>query len=642
LNEEGDIMTESKAPRRKRTGKFQAEVSQVLRLVINSLYSNKEIFLRELLSNASDALEKLRFRSLTEATLLGGDERLEIHIESDLEARTLTLRDTGIGMTKDELIEHLGTIAHSGSRAFLEQLGQADEGDKAELIGQFGVGFYAAFLVADRVDVISRSAVSDEAWMWTSQADETWTVTPLQGDHDRGTSVTLHLKEGLDSYLNDWTLRQLVTTYSEYVQFPILMAEPPSEDEGEEGGVSQVNAAEAVWRRSKSELTDEDYKGFYHHLDASAGEPLAWTHFQVEGAQQFTGLLYLPKAAPMGMQFVQQHSRVKLYVKRVFIMDEVDALVPAWLRFMSGIIESDDLPLNVSRELLQDSAVVRSIQRQVEKRSIELMRQQKADNREAYEAFWAACGGVVKEGIHHSWKQRESLAGLALFASSHAEALTDLDSYIERMSDDQESIYYITGDSVAALANSPHVEGLLHAGHEVLFLTDPIDEWVVDSLREYAGKPLRNATSGELNLDEDGEALRAEQGKTFEALSARISDVLGDRITAVRVSDRLTDSAVCLVVPDGAVNAHMERLLKTHGREVGAGSRIMEINPTHPTITNLQTLVDRETPPSDLGDWVELLYDQALLTEGSALADPAAFAQRMSRLLEQATQSELG
>lgn len=634
-------MSDSKPVRRKRSGKFQAEVSQVLSLVINSLYSNKEIFLRELLSNASDALEKLRFRALTENGLMGDDERLEISITADSDAGTLTLTDTGIGMTKDELIEQLGTIAKSGSRSFLERLGEAsDEGDKAEIIGQFGVGFYSAFLVADSVDVISRSATSDEVWMWSSEAAESWTVTPLGDEHGRGTSVVLHLKEGMDSYLTDWTLRQLVKTYSEFVQFPIMMSEPAVE-EGAEPSLVRVNEAQALWRRSKSDISDEEYQKFFEHLSPSAGKPLAWTHFQVEGSQQFTGLLYLPETAPTGMEFVQQHSRVKLYVKRVFIMDEVEALVPAWLRFVSGVIESDDLPLNVSRELLQDSAIVRSIKGQIEKKALDLLAKQKTNNLEGYTKFWKGCGGVIKEGIHHSWKHREKIAGLALFTTTFGEELSDLDGYIERMAEDQELIYYITGESPEVLAKSPHVEGLIAAGHEVLLLSDPIDEWMVDALTEYKGKKLRNASAGELKLDEEGEALRAEQNEAFSTLQERISEVLGERIGSVRVSDRLTDSAVCLVVPDGAVNAHMERLLKTHGRDVPSAKRIFEINPSHPTITNLQALAERDEAPEAFGDWLELLYDQALLTEGSSIADPAAFAQRMSRLLERATQAEL-
>jgi molecular chaperone HtpG len=634
-------MSNQATTRRKRTGKFQAEVSQVLRLVINSLYSNKEIFMRELLSNASDALEKLRFRSLTEAGLMGDDERLEVRLDADLEARTLTITDTGIGMSKDELIEQLGTIAHSGTKAFLERLGSAgDEDHKAELIGQFGVGFYSAFLVADQVDVISRSASSDESWMWSSSADETWTVTPLKDLTDRGTAIVLHLKEEMDSYLNEWTLRQLVKNYSEFVPFPILMQQA-AEEEGGEATWSRVNEAEAIWRRNKSEIEDEEYQAFFGHLDPMAGEAMGWTHFQVEGSQQFTGLIYLPKRAPDGMQFVQQQSRVRLYVKRVFIMDEVDALVPTWLRFVSGVIESDDLPLNVSRELLQDSAVVRAIKGQVEKKSLDLLAKQKSDNPEDYAAFWASCGTMVKEGIHHSWKHRERIAGLALFSTTHGDEATDLDAYVERMVEGQETIYYITGESPAALASSPHVEGLISAGHEVLLLTDPIDEWVVDSLTEYKGKTLRNASAGELKLDEEGEALREEQSKAFEALQSRITTVLGDRIGSVRVSDRLTDSPVCLVVPEGSVNARMERLLKTHGQDVPNAKRIFEINPTHPTIANLQSLAERDEAPAGLEDWVELLYDQALLTEGSTIQDPSAFAQRMSRLLQQATAAEL-
>ena len=629
------------APRRKRTGKFQAEVSQVLKLVINSLYSNKEIFLRELLSNASDALEKLRFKSLTDAQLMGGDERLEVRLDADLEARRLVITDTGIGMTKEELIEQLGTIAHSGTKAFLERLESAnDEAQKAELIGQFGVGFYSAFLVADRVDVISRGAGADESWMWSSTADDTWTITPLKELTERGTAVVLHLKEGMDSYLNDWTLRQLVKNYSEFVPFPIKMRQPPSEDE-EERAWERVNEAEAIWRRSKSEVEDEEYRKFFTHLDPMAGEPMTWTHFRIEGGQQFTGLLDLPEQAPAGMQFVQQQSRVRLYVKRVFIMDEVDALVPAWLRFVSGVIESDDLPLNVSRELLQDSAIVRAIKGQVEKKVLDALAKQKSDDLEAYTNFWSACGTVLKEGIHHSWKHRERIAGLALFATTQGDEPTDLDAYLERMGEDQETIYYITGESAGALAASPHVEGLIAAGHEVLLLTDPIDEWVVDSLTEYKGKTLRNASAGELKLDDEAEALREEQNLAFSALQERITEVLGDRIGSVRVSERLTDSPVCLVVPEGSVNARMERLLRSHGQAVPSAKRIFEINPSHPTITNLQSLAQREEAPGALGDWVELLYDQALLTEGSAIQDPAAFARRMSRLLEQATQAEL-
>nr|MBK7065988.1 molecular chaperone HtpG [Deltaproteobacteria bacterium] len=620
---------------------FQAEVSQVLDLVIHSLYSHREVFLRELISNASDAIDKLRFRSVTEAGLMG-EEPLRIRLIPDEAAGTLTIDDNGVGMTHDELIEHLGTIASSGSKKFLESLKAKGGKPDLTLIGQFGVGFYASWLVADRVSVVSRAAGSEEAWCWSSNAKDGFDLESATRE-TRGTSVILHLKEDQKDFLQSWQLRDLVQKYSDFVGHPIEMAaekEEPKEGEepkAEEPAFEAINQARALWQRPRSEITDEQYKDFYKHLTNDWEEPLAWAHFKVEGSQEFTGLLYLPRRPPFEMDTPGEGRRgVKLFVKRVFIMDNCDALVPLWLRFVRGLIDSDDLPLNVSRETLQDSAVVRAIKKQVARKTLDRLDELAKDSPADYATFWAQFGKVVKEGLHLDYEYRERLGSLVRFESSHGDGITSLAEYVGRMKEGQEAIYYSIGETRQAAAKSPHLEALRERGYEVLYLFDPIDTLAADGLKEFQGKKLVNVAMADLKLDASPEAKQSEEAAAgaIKPLIERVKSVLGSRVREVRSSSRLKDSPACLVVPPGAMNPAMERLLRANGREVPPSARVLELNPTHPLMEAIQARA--AAGDESLDEWIELLYDQALLTEGSTPDDPHRFAQRMTDLMQRA------
>ena len=626
------------------THSFQAEINQLLHLVINSLYSHKEIFLRELVSNASDALDKLRFRAITEPDLLGAEAGLEIRITPDPVLGTLTIDDTGVGMTHDELVKNLGTIAHSGSREFLEMLTQRGQKD-VNLIGQFGVGFYSAYLVADRVEVVSRAAGKDsQAFRWSSEAKGTFTVEPAERA-SRGTSITLHLKEDQKEFLDEWRLRSLITQYSDYVGHPILLQvkkpsdviDPATGQKGTTTEFEAVNKASALWQRPKSELTDEQYQEFYKHLTHDFEPPLAWTHFKTDGHQQFTGLLFLPKRRPFDMDGTQRRRGVRLFVKRVFIMDDCEELLPPWLRFVRGVVDSDDLPLNVSRELLQDSAVVRSIRKHVVKKTLDLLEKLSKDKPEDYKAFWKDFGSILKEGLTGDGEYREKLGALVRYESSREEGLTSLADYVSRMKEDQQAIYYVFGESRKALEGSPHMEALRKRGYEVLYLTDPVDEWAAQGLREFGGKPLVSALQADLKLQESPEEKREKEqhAEGLKPLTDRMQEVLKDTVREVRMSDRLTDSPVCLVLPEGGSPAFLERLLREHGRGAPHAKRILEVNPSHPVIQHLRTLHGQDAKSERVAEWIELLHDQALLTEGSPLEDPNRFARRMTALLTQ-------
>ena len=620
---------------------FQAEVNQVLDLVIHSLYSHREVFLRELISNASDAIDKLRFRSVTEEGLLG-EEELRIRLIPDEAAGTLTIEDNGVGMTHDELVENLGTIARSGSKKFLEAL--KAKGSKADLmlIGQFGVGFYASWLVADRVTVVSRAAGHEEAWQWSSNAKDGFDLAPATRE-TRGTSVVLHLKDDQKDFLQTWQLRDLVQKYSDFVGHPIEMPrdkdEPKEGEEPKEEGASfeAVNQARALWQRPRADITDEQYKDFYKHLTNDWEEPLAWAHFKVEGSQEFTGLLYLPKRPPFEMDTPGEGRRgVKLFVKRVFIMDNCDALVPLWLRFVRGLIDSDDLPLNVSRETLQDSAVVRAIKKQVAKKTLDRLDELAKDSPADYATFWAQFGKVVKEGLHLDYEYRERLGSLVRFESSHGDGIVSLAEYVGRMKEGQEAIYYSIGETRQAAAKSPHLEALRERGYEVLYLFDPIDTLAADGLKDFQGKKLVNVATADLKLDVSPEAKQSEEAAAgnIKGLIERVKAVLGSRVREVRSSSRLKDSPACLVVPPGAMNPAMERLLRANGRDVPPSARVLELNPTHPLIEAIQARA--AAGDESLDEWIELLHDQALLTEGSTPDDPHRFAQRMTDLMQRA------
>lgn len=625
------------------THSFQAEVSQVLHLVINSLYSNKEIFLRELISNASDALDKRRYRALTDPALRS-DDPLEIRVSADGVAHTVTIADNGVGMTHDELVKNLGTVAHSGSRAFLEALADAS-GGKPQLIGQFGVGFYSAFLVADRVEVLTRPAEGDErGWRWVSDGRDGFTVAPAERA-TCGTTITLHLKEDQQALASPWRLSSLISRYSDYVGYPILLEEekyaPPVE--GEEPKVDkawrQVNKGTALWQRAKAEISDEDYNEFYKHLTHDWDAPLARTHFTIEGRQLFTSVLFVPGKAPFNLYSTDQQHGVRLYVKRVFIMDDCKELLPGFLRFVRGVVDSDDLPLNVSRELLQDSVIVQSIRKHLTKRTFDLLDETAKDKPEIYGTIWEQFGAVLKEGLHASPEHKERLAPLLRFKSTRdKDGWVSLAEYKARMPEGQKAIYYVIGDTLAAAAASPHLEALDKRGYETLLLTDPIDEWAIGALETFDELPLTSAMGAELDIaDAAPEADAAEEAATAElqTLIERFKGVLGDRVADVKASKRLTTSAACLVVPEGGHHAHMERLLKATQPGYAGGKRILELNGDHALVKDLEALAAAGESP-ELAEWIEVVFAQAGLAEGILPAEPSRFVQSVTRLLTEA------
>jgi molecular chaperone HtpG len=624
------------------THSFQAEVSQVLHLVIHSLYSHKEIFLRELVSNASDALDKLRFRALTEPGLYEEDTDLEIRIRADREQGTLTIEDNGVGMTEEELVLDLGTVARSGSRAFLEQLAQKGQKD-ARLIGQFGVGFYSAYLVADQVEVVSRPAGPGQtAHKWVSEAKDTFTIAPDERTA-RGTSITLHLRADEKEFLAEWRLRDLIKRYSDYVSHPIKLLISKGTGAEAKTEYETVNRASALWQRAKSEITQEQYDEFYRHL-AHAGPtdtPIARTHFKVEGTQEFAGLLYVPRDRPFELRMGMKHSGVRLYVKRVLVMENCEEIVPEWLRFVVGVIDSDDLPLNVSREILQQSSAVRTIKKQVVKHLLDAIDTVANERPTDFTTLWKAFGPLLKQGVAGDLEHRERLAKLLRYESTAGEALVSLADYVKRMKDGQTAIYFAIGESRKALESAPHLEGLRKRGYEVLLMTDPIDEWATESLREFEGKTLVSAMRADLKIEATEEDKTARQAETaaLQPFFERVRAVLGDRVTAVRPSDRLTDSPCCLVLASAGPHGYVERLLREAGRDVPKSSRILEVNPEHPIVRNLKALVDRgELTDPRIADWIELLYDQALIAEGAPIDDPSGFARRLTSLLTAASQ----
>lgn len=617
---------------------FQAEVSQVLYLVVHSLYSHKEIFLRELVSNASDALDKLRFRALTEPDLYQGDTTLTVRIRADREHRTLTIEDTGIGMTEEELVGDLGTVARSGSRAFLEQLAQSGQGKGAPLIGQFGVGFYSAYLVAEQVEVTSRPAgPGQSAHRWVSDGKATFTVSP-DGQTERGTRVTLHLREDQAEFLEEWRLRELVKRYSDYVSHPIQLFVTRGSGADAKTEYETINRASALWQRPKAEVTAEQYDEFYRHLAHGGDElPLARTHFKVEGTQEFAGLLYVPRSAPFELRLGVKHRGVRLYVKRVLVMDDCEEIVPEWARFVVGVIDSDDLPLNVSREILQQSSAVATIRKQVVKHLLDVLDAMAGERPNDYVAFWRAFGAFVKRGVTTDFEHKERMTRLLRFESTASEDPVSLADYVERMKEGQPAIYYAIGESRKALDGAPHLEGLRKRGYEVLLMVDPVDDWVASSIREFGGKPLVSAMRADLRMDPQGEPKEPEGVReALDPLLKRFRTVLGSRVREVRCSDRLTDSPCCLVLAGAGPHGYVERLLREAGHDVPRAERILELNPEHAAVKNLAALAGGADDRVD--DWIELLYDQALVAEGAPLDDPNGFVRRLTALLVTASQ----
>jgi len=629
------------------THKFEAEVSQVLRLVINSLYSNKDVFLRELVSNAADALDKLRFDSIQNPNLLGADYTAKVRLIPNEQDKTLTIWDNGVGMSETTLAKDLGTVARSGSKELLEKLRQAEQKHDLKLIGQFGVGFYSGFLVADHIDVISRAAGQDAAYKWSSDGKETFTIEPTQRE-ETGTSVVLHLKEEYQEYTGEWKLRELVERYSNFISYPIELQVTRKKDDSTEVSFETTNKASALWTRSEKDITEDEYNEFYKHLTHDFDAPLARTHFHVEGTQQFTGLLYLPKRPPFDLQNPELKHGVRLYVRRVFIMDNCAELLPPWLRFVRGVVDSDDLPLNVSRELLQDSSTVRTIKKQVIRRVLDVLTKLASDKPEEYLDFWQKFGPVLKEGLHFDPSYADKISPLLRYESSRDEGLTSLAEYVKRMPEGQSKIYYAQGPSKALLQANPLLEGLKKRGYEVLFMTHGIDQWAIEGLREFDGKKLvdalqesdeEEAAAKDDTSDEEKNKAKDEANKAFEVLLKRSKEVLAAHVSDVRVSERLTDSPAALVVPRGGLPAHIERLLRSHQHDLPEQKRILELNPSHPLIVRMNDELSARPDAEQVSEWIELLYDQALLIEGSPLPDPARFGKRLVQLMQTAAVS---
>ncbi len=608
---------------------FQTEARQLLHLMIHSLYSNREIFLRELISNASDAIDKLRFESLTDDALIADDPEFRIRIEFDTEAKTLAIADNGVGMTRDEVTEQLGTIAKSGTAEFFERL-TGDQRQDAQLIGQFGVGFYSAFMVADEVEVITRKAGTDEGTRWKSKGEDEFTVE--EAEAERGTRVVLHLKSDAEEFAESFRLKSIVRKYSDHIGVPVVMPAETDGDkdgEGEEAeGISEevVNSATALWTRSRSDVKDDEYKEFYKHVSHDFEDPLAWSHNRVEGRLEYTSLVFIPRRAPFDLWNRESPRGVKLYVQRVFIMDDAEQFLPLYLRFVRGIVDSNDLPLNVSREILQEDPAVATIRNALAKRVLDTLSRIEGDD---YDAFWDEFGQVLKEGMAEDFANREAMMKLLRFSSTEKdgeEQRTSLSDYVNRMQDGQDKIYYLIADNLAAARQSPHLEMFRQKGIEVLLLTDRIDEWFMTFVNEFDGKSLQDVTRGELDLDGEGKP-GDEEGD--DALAKRIKDALEDRVESVRRSTRLTDSPACLVLGEHDMGAQMRRLMEATGQSAPDSKPHFEFNPEHPLVLKL----DGEADEDRFGDLVKVLFDQASLAEGQSLTDPGDYVRRVNSLL---------
>ncbi|WP_300086907.1 molecular chaperone HtpG [uncultured Nitrosomonas sp.] len=623
---------------------FQAESNQLLKLMIHSLYSNKEIFLRELISNASDAADKLRFEGLSDAALYESDPDLKIRISYDKEARTLTIADNGIGMSRQEVINHIGTIAKSGTREFFNSL-TGDQAKDANLIGQFGVGFYSAFIVADKVTLITRRAglTAEHGVRWESTGESEYTLETVE-KQDRGTQIILHLREGEDELLSGFRLQSIIRKYSDHITLPILMKKEVWDDETNAYRISNedetINQASAIWVRPKNEITQEQYDEFYKHVAHDFEPPLAHVHARVEGKQEYIQLLYIPSHAPFDLYDRDHRHGLKLYVRRVFIMDDAEKLLPGYLRFVRGVIDSSDLPLNVSREILQESKDIDSIRAGSVKKVLglieDLASSDKSEDQEKFKTFWREFGQALKEGIAEDYANRERIARLLRFTSTHdihEEQTVSLDDYIARMKPEQEKIYYITADGLKAAQSSPHLEIFRRKGIEVLLLSDRIDEWLVANLNEYAGKSLQSIAKGDLDLgkleDEEEKKEHEKEAGDFQELTRKMKEVLAEQVKDVRITYRLTESPACLVADTYDVSGNLGRLLKSAGQKVPDSKPFLEINPRHPMVQRLKY------EEGKFADWSQILFDQALLAEGGQLEDPAGFVKRLNDLLLQ-------
>ncbi len=632
---------------KKETLGFQTEARQLLHLMIHSLYSNKEIFLRELISNASDAIDKLRFAALADDALLEGQGEFAVRVDVDKDANTITISDNGIGMSREEVIENLGTIAKSGTAAFLENL-SGDQKKDSQLIGQFGVGFYSAFIVADRVEVHTRKAgaENDSGVLWESHGEAEFTIEARSKD-SRGTTITLFLKPACSEFADDWRVRSVIKKYSDHISVPVMMLETAAGNESDEESVEEaaepeseykpVNEATALWTRPRTEISDEDYAAFYRHVSHDFDEPLTWSHNKVEGKQEYTSLLYIPRRAPFDLWNRDMNRGLKLYVQRTFIMDDAEQFLPLYLRFVKGVVDSNDLPLNVSREILQQDSAVDAMRSALTKRVLDMLAKLAKKEGDDYANFWKEFGQVLKEGPAEDFNNREKIAGLLRFSTTHTdqpEQDQSLADYVSRMQEGQEKIYYVVAENFNTARKSPHLEVFRKKGIEVLLLCDRVDDWLMNQLQEFDGKKLQDVARGALDLEDDSEEAKAEQEKlkeTSEALVERLGSVLGDAVAEVRASARLTESPACLVVGDFDMGAQMKRILEAAGQPVPDSKPILEINPSHP----LLQMLDAEQDEARFGDLAHVVLDQATLAEGGQLEDPASFVSRLNSLLLQ-------
>ncbi len=630
-----DVKSKKASNGKKENMEFQTEVNQLLQLMIHSLYSNKEIFMRELISNASDACDKLRFEAISNDALYEGDSDLRIEVEFDSEANTVTLRDNGIGMNRDEVVDNIGTIAKSGTKEFLSKM-TGDAAKDSNLIGQFGVGFYSSFIVADKVTLTTRRAGDkpDQAVIWESNGENGFTLEETKKE-THGTEIVLHLKEEEKEFADSYRLRNVISTYSDHIPLPVKMLKAD-----EEGKLTEeweiVNKANALWTESKSNLKDEDYQEFYKHISHDWENPLAWSHNHVEGSLEYKSLLYVPSKAPFDLWEPEQKNGIKLYVQRVFIMDDTDHLMPKYLRFVRGVIDSSDLPLNVSREILQSNRAVDSMRKASVKKILGLLDKMAKNKKEDYQKFWNEFGQVMKEGPGEDLSNKEQIAKLLRFSSTESdstEQTVTLEDYVSRMKDEQEEIFYITAETFAAAKNSPHLEIFREKGIEVLLLTDRVDEWLVNGLQEFDGKKLKSVAKGDLDLSKfDSDEDKKEQEKIEEkagSLIKQLKEVLGDKVEDVRVSHRLTSSPSCIVLNEQDMALYMQNLMKQAGHDMPSNKPILEVNPTHPLIERMEA----ETDDEQFADWADIVFDQALLAEGGQLEDPAGFVNKLNKLM---------
>ena len=627
----------------KETLGFQTEVKQLLNLMIHSLYSNKEIFLRELVSNASDAADKLRFLALQNGDLYEGDANLRVRISADKDAKTVTISDNGIGMTREEVINSLGTIAKSGTAEFFQNL-SGDQAKDSQLIGQFGVGFYSAFIVADAVTVVTRKAGEEKAVEWHSKGEGEFTLAEVE-KASRGTDIILHLREDETEFLEEYRLRSIVTKYSDHISIPVEMyKQPVEESEGPDGEKipaqpgewEAINRATALWTRDKSEVSDEEYKEFYKHVGHDWEEPLTWAHNKVEGKTEYTSLLYIPKKAPFDLWNRDRQSGLKLYVQRVFIMDDAEQFMPSYLRFVKGLLDSNDLPLNVSREILQDNKITQAIRKGCTSRVLKMLDRMGKNKPEEYQTFWNEFGKVLKEGPAEDISNKEAIAKLLRFSSTHTDESTEnvsLEQYIERMKEGQDKIYYVVADSFEAAKSSPHLEIFRKKGIEVLLMADRVDEWMMSHLTEFNEKQFASITRGDLDLgdldDEETKKAQEESEKEVEGLVERIKTVLGEKVKEVRFTHRLTDSPACVVVDDNDMSSQMQKLMESVGQAVPEAKPIFELNPEHQLVKHLNVEQDEDK----FAQWSDVLLDQALLAERGSLKDPAAFVAKLNKLM---------